>query len=55
MAFHAGLRREIEAIACMLNITIDYEPVPSGGRGTHGMVNVNPAHAARIWREHGER
>ena len=39
----------------MLNITIDYEPVPSGGRGNNGVMNMDPAHAARIWREHGER
>ena len=55
LGFHAGLRREVEALACLLNITIDYEDFPSAGRDSHTKYNMDRAHAARIWRAHGER
>ena len=55
LGFHAGLRREVEALACLLNITIDYEPFPSAGRDSHTKYNMDRAHAARIWRAHGDR
>jgi hypothetical protein len=55
LSFHQGLRREVEAIACLLNITIDYEDFPEAGRDSHFKYNLDREHAARIWRAHGER
>jgi len=55
LSFHLGLRREVEAIACLLNITIDYEDFPAAGRDSNFKYNLDREHATRIWRAHGER
>lgn len=55
LGFHTGVREDLDHLSHVLDLEIDHEEYPRQGRDDCAKFNIDDAHAAAIWREHGER